>query len=85
MSSTRQGQRPDPDEMLPERQVAEYFNVVTRTTARWEKMGLLPPATRIRGRKYRRRADLEKLARQSFGPRPNTPDTEIEPQARPSG
>ena len=40
-------------ELIPEPLYAKSLGVTTRTTYAWEKRGILPPAIRINGRKYR--------------------------------
>lgn len=49
-------------ELLPARQVATMFHVDIRTLWTWAQAGVLVPATRIRGRRYYARDDVERLS-----------------------
>ena len=41
------------DGLIPEAKFAALMGVTTRTTYKWERLGILPRAIRINGRKYR--------------------------------
>jgi len=47
--------------LLAAPEVARIFGVSLRTLWNWEQDGVLRPATRIRGRRYFARADVERL------------------------
>ena len=56
----------DPDEdrepvLLSARQVARIFGRDIKTLWNWEQAEILVPTTRIRGRRYYTRADVERL------------------------
>ena len=52
--------------LLPERKVAERYEVSTRTLIRWDEVGLgFPPPVFIRRRRYRSIAALDKFDRDS--------------------
>jgi predicted chitinase len=56
---------PDPNELIPDRKVAERYDVHPKTIKRWDAdldLGFAP-AVEINGRFYRRRGDLEKFER----------------------
>ena len=57
-SSTRWPTRPA---LLPAPEVARIFGISLRSLWNWERDGVLVPATRIRGRRYYARADVERL------------------------
>lgn len=49
--------------LLNRKQQRDRIPVSDATLARWEREGVLPPPTRIRGRPYQTEAAIERLAR----------------------
>lgn len=50
--------------LLSAAQVARIFGIDIRSLWNWERDEILRPTTRIRGRRYYARADVERLLRQ---------------------
>ncbi len=46
----------------------EFGNITDVTLWRWERDGVIPPALRIRGRKFWRRSTLERLKAEASKP-----------------
>jgi len=71
---------PSPDDLLPDLQVAQRYQITLRTVARWdEDAGLgFPKPIWIRGRKYRRVKELERWERKRAAIPQKTERTRIE-------
>ncbi|MBR0660470.1 helix-turn-helix domain-containing protein [Neoroseomonas oryzicola] len=52
--------------LLTAPEVAQIFGIGVRTLWNWERDGILRPATRICGRRYYARADVERLIRSGW-------------------
>jgi predicted site-specific integrase-resolvase len=48
-------------ELLKASTVARTFGVEVRTLWNWERRGVLVPVTRVRGQRYYRRSDVERM------------------------
>jgi hypothetical protein len=77
---------PSPDDLLPDLQVAQRYQVTLRTVARWDEDPELdfPKAFRVKGRKYRRVKELEswerkRAARDAGSARRKHPDETQQP------
>ena len=61
------------DEFLTTRLLSQRYKKTPKTIRDWELSGVLPPATRINGKKYWRLSVLEQAEREGMGSRKHEP------------